>query len=645
MNFDFESELTLKRLKPRFKRKFEEANRLEDWEIFRERLILQWPRVFELLFELYGQKYDFIYHLETILDTACESFLERPEDLKALDLQRDSDPLWYRSNNMVGAALYVDLYSENLKQLKEKIPYFKSLGLTYLHLMPLFTSRPGDSDGGYAVSDYRSINPQLGTLDDLVELADELRKEGISLVLDFIFNHTSDDHRWAKLALDGSEEYQNFYYMFPNRDAPDRYEQNLREVFPSVRRGNFTWRDDIKMWVWTTFNSFQWDLNYSNPAVFSAMLGEMLFLANRGVEILRLDAVAFIWKEMGTQCENLPRAHTLIRAFHAVSSLVSPSLLYKSEAIVHPDEVKRYISKEECQLSYNPLLMALLWESLATRETKLLVQSMKHRFAVPEDCTWCNYLRCHDDIGWTFDDDDAWQVGINPQGHRDFLNQFYTGNFYGSFAKGLPFQHNPETGDMRISGTLASLAGLEDGLDRKDSHLIDLACRRIMLLNSVILSIGGIPLIYLGEEWGQLNDYQYLHDPDKSGDSRWVHRGKMKWELLEDIEGEAEEIQRKIFDQVKQLIELRKQCEALAGMETMICDLHQQNTFGYIRQHSGHRLLCVHNFSEHEIHLDGSLLRACGRCRFFFDSISKSEISTASSVPLTPYQSMWLKPA
>ncbi len=363
----------LDRLMPRLQATFEvEGMSDDDIDEITGRIGQHFPRLFRLLLELYGDRWDFFYHLEEILQTIVRGYSVRDESMRRLDRRRVNDPEWYLSEKLVGGALYVDLFSENLGKLREQIPYFQQLGVTYLHLMPLFAVRPGNSDGGYAISNYRSVDPRIGTIDDLQGLADDLREAGIILVLDFVFNHTADDHYWAQQAQSGSAEYQDYYFMFPDRTVPDQYERTLREIFPTVRRGNFTWIDGVRRWVWTTFNSFQWDLNYRNPAVFRAMLSEMLFIANTGVDMLRLDAVAFIWKQMGTGCENLPQAHTLIQAFNACARMAAPGLLFKSEAIVHPDEVVKYISVDECQTSYNPTLMALLWESLATRDTKLL---------------------------------------------------------------------------------------------------------------------------------------------------------------------------------------------------------------------------------------------------------------------------------
>tara|TARA_Y100001963_G_scaffold85561_1_gene118325 strand:- start:1110 stop:2480 length:1371 start_codon:yes stop_codon:yes gene_type:complete len=433
-------------------------------------------------------------------------------------------------------ACYVDLMGPTLTELQAKIPYFKSLGLTYLHLMPLYASPEGDSDGGYAVSDYRKVNPVLGNMKELEALSKALREAGINLVLDFVFNHTSDEHRWAKAALAGDENFQNYYYLFDDRTIPDQYEQSLREIFPQVRRGSFTWNETMQKWVWTTFNSFQWDLNYSNPAVFNAITEEMLFLANIGCAALRLDALAFIWKQMGTNCENQPNAHKLIQAFNCCLQITAPAVVFKSEAIVHPDEVLKYIRQDECQLSYNPLLMALIWNSLATRKTRLLTSSMQKSFAIEQDCSWVNYVRCHDDIGWTFDDAVAHQLGINPYDHRYFLNQFFTGRFEGSYADGVPFAENPSNGDCRVCGSLASLCGLEGALQANDQQAIDTAMRRIMLVHGIIMSIGGIPLLYSGDELGLLNDYSYRDDPAKAHDDRWVNRIAVTSAHINDIE-------------------------------------------------------------------------------------------------------------
>jgi amylosucrase len=635
-----QADLSLRRLLPRLREQLAVAAPV-DREAFEARLTANFPALFELLVRLYGGRYDFFYHLERILAAAAESWLDRPPELKRLDAARDADCCWFQSRQMLGGVCYVDLFAGSLAGIREKVPYFKELGLTYLHLMPLFACPAGENDGGYAVSSYREVNPALGSMAELQALAGELRANGISLVVDFVFNHTSDEHVWAQCARAGDPDYQEFYYMFPDRRMPDAYEQNLREIFPDVRHGSFTYVADLDRWVWTTFHSFQWDLNYGNPAVFRAMLQEMLFLANAGIEVLRLDAVAFIWKKLGTGCENLPEAHMLIRAFNALARIAAPALLFKSEAIVHPDEVAKYISPGECPLSYNPLLMALLWESLATRQVTLLQHSMRGRFRIDPRCAWVNYVRCHDDIGWTFDDAEAEEAGIHGYAHRQFLNAFYTGRFPGSFARGLPFQENPRTGDCRISGTCASLAGLEKALREETAAEVELAERRILLIHSVILSIGGIPLLYLGDEIGTVNDYGYREDPAKERDSRWVHRPYADWERMA-RRHDPVTVEARIYDGLKRLIAVRRSSPAFGGGEMQVLDSGSPHVFGYVRQNGGARVLALANFSETEQHIAANTLRLHGLSYAFTDLVSGQTISLDNDLALGPYRFVWL---
>ncbi len=650
MDLRKEAHLSLTRVLPRLRATFSDAPAAE-WQAVEARLVIHFERLFGLLHHLYGGRYDFFYHLEQILETACRLALSRPADLKVLDARREADPAWFQSQKMLGGVCYVDLFAGNLAGLRARLPYFEELGLTYLHLMPLFKAPEGENDGGYAVSSYREVNPRLGSMAELSDLACELRGQGISLTVDFVFNHTSDEHEWARRAQAGDPEYEDYYYIFPDRTVPDAYERTLREIFPDARPGSFTYRPDMGKWVWTTFYSFQWDLNYGNPAVFRAMLEEMLSLANAGVEVLRLDAVAFIWKQMGTNCENLPEAHMIIQAYNALARIAAPALLFKSEAIVHPDEVARYISPDECQLSYNPLLMALLWESLATREVRLLKESLAERFHIPPGCAWVNYVRVHDDIGWTFDDAAAWRLGINGYDHRRFLNAFYTGKFPGSFARGLTFQENPRTGDARISGTCASLSGLEKALREEGGLLrqpeqqqpgqVELAIGRILLIHSVILSIGGIPLIYLGDEVGTENDYRYRLDPAKAADSRWVHRPFTDWDRVE-RRCEPGTIENRIYAALQRLTAVRKDTPALADGAMQVVDPGNGHVFAYVRQSGQGRLLALCNFSEREQPVAANTVRANGLSYEFGDLVTGQDVALREELVLAPYQFMWL---
>ena len=641
---EIEAHRTLRRLLPRLTERYAGQMPPADWQTFTRRLEQHFPRLFGLLLALYAERYDFFYHLEAMLAAGAQAWLERPAELKALDAAREADPHWFQSNRMLGGVCYVDLFAGDLAGLHAKLPYFKELGLTYLHLMPLFQAPAGNNDGGYAVSSYRDVNPALGSLAELRDLAAALRRNGISLVLDFVFNHTSHEHAWARQALAGDPDYRDYYCIFPNREMPDAYERTLREIFPDEHPGAFSPLPGGGGWVWTTFHAYQWDLNYRNPAVSTAMAQELLFLANTGVEILRLDAVAFIWKRLGTSCENLPEAHQLIQAFNALCRIAAPALLFKSEAIVHPDEVVKYIHVDECQLSYNPLLLALLWNSLATREVRLLRAAMAQRFALPPGCAWVNYVRSHDDIGWTFSDEDAALLGVSGYDQRRFLNAFYTGRFPGSFARGLPFQENLKTGDCRISGTAASLAGLEQALadtsPRRDL-LIDHALRRLLLVYGVVLSLGGVPLLYLGDEIAMLNAHDYRQDPTKADDSRWVHRPAADWDQYA-RRHDARGVTGRMYQALRRLVALRQATPALADGGLAVLDTGSDHVFGYVRAGAGPAVTVLANFSEHPQALAAAPLALPPRLT---DLVAGRPLVVDAGVRLEPYQQLWLTAA
>lgn len=635
---------TLDRLLPRLKAHVARKKKSK-WKDVKPRIEKEFPALFHFLYSLYGDHYDFFYHLEEILKTALDTYNSRSEDLRKLDKKRVKKPLWYKDHTQVGAVGYADLFADDIPSLEKRIPYLKELKVTYFHLMPFFDCPEGHNDGGYAVSDYRNVRKDLGTMNDLVTFAQKLRKENISLCVDFVFNHTSNEHTWAKKAKQGVEKYQQFYHMFDNRTLPDQYDQTLREIFPGVRRGNFTWIEEIKKWVWTTFHNYQWDLNYKNPEVFRSILDEMLFLANQGVEIFRLDAIAFTGKTLGTTSENQPEAHNLVRALNALINIAAPSVVFKSEAIVHPNFVNSYISEEECELSYNPLLMALMWEALATRDVKLLQHSMKNRFKIPHDTAWVNYVRSHDDIGWTFSDEDAGEVGINGYDHRQFLNQFYVGKYPGSFSRGEAFQHNPDTGDMRICGMAASLTGMEKALQKDDTNEKKYSIRRLTLMYGISAFIGGIPLIYLGDELGLLNDYSYRDHPEKKEDSRWVHRVSVDKETLHKRKNPGT-IESEIFSNISRLIDLRTTEPVFGIADTKFHDLQNRYLFCFERSMDYTKALYIGNFSEHKTSLSGYFLMQILNCDpddILNDLWSKKSLLLTKNIDIDPYQFLVLK--
>jgi amylosucrase len=470
----------------------------------------------------------------------ARGFAARPQALRQRDEARLRMPDHLQTPDRIGYATYVDQFAGTLTGVTQHIDHLRSLGITYLHLLPLLHARPAPNDGGYAVMDYRSVQPELGTMDDLAKLADDLHEAGIDLTIDLVLNHVAQEHSWAVKARQGDPKYRNYFYIFDDRTLPDQFDQTVSEVFPEFAPGNFTYNEDLQGWVWTTFNSWQWDVNWTNPDVFCEFVDIIVNLANKGVDCLRLDAIAFIAKQMGTSCQNLPEVHVLTQALRSVLRIVAPSLSFKAEAIVGPDDLVQYLglgrfAGKISDLAYNNALMVHIWSTLATSDARLMAHALNRLPEIPATATWVTYIRCHDDIGWAIDDADAGAVGWGGAAHRSFLAAYYRGDFPDSPARGADFQENPAIGDRRTSGSAASLTGLEAALDSHDERGIELAQRRLLMAHAMIYGFGGIPLLWMGDEIALLNDRDYVDDPDHADDNRWLHRPRMDWNLVERV--------------------------------------------------------------------------------------------------------------
>ncbi|WP_027883290.1 alpha-amylase family protein [Meiothermus rufus] len=580
---------------------------------------------------------------ERVAQVIGQNLAQRPAELLALDLKRVHAPDWFQQPHMHGYIAYADRFAGNLKGVAEHIPYLKELGIRYLHLMPLLLPREGENDGGYAVADYRRVRPDLGSMDDLEALCTQLRQEGISLCLDLVLNHVAREHPWAEAARKGDLHYRGYFYIFPDRTLPDAFERSLPEVFPDFAPGNFTWDDELKGWVWTTFHSWQWDVNWSNPEVFLEYLDLILWLANKGVEVFRLDAIAFTWKRMGTPCQNQPEVHALTQALRAAVRIAAPAVAFKAEAIVAPEDLIAYLGTgahygKVSELAYHNTLMVQIWSSLASRDTRLFTQALRRFPQKPPSTAWATYLRCHDDIGWAISDTDAAAVGLSGPAHRRFLSEFYKGDFPGSFARGMHFQENPATGDRRTSGSTASLAGLETALASGNPRLIHLALERILLAHAVFIGYGeGIPLIYMGDELGLLNDYDYVQDPAHKDDNRWLHRPKMDWAKAEKRHQEGT-IEHRLFHGIKRLLEARARTPQLhAAFPTEALWQPNPHLLVLKRAHPMGTLVQVYNFSEQDQPLPWETLRTEGIVQPY-DRIEE----TIAPAYLRPYARLWL---
>src|SRR3954454_18788702 len=564
----------------------------EEGDAFLARAELALFDVHEPLAVLYGEDADLLFAraLRIVLAAAAE----RPTELRRLDRRREIDPAWFQRARMQGYVCYVDRFCGTLAELPGKLDYLSELGTTYLHLMPLRRPRPGENDGGYAVMDYRAVDPRLGTMADLEKVALELHERDMSLCIDLVLNHTASEHAWAQSWLAGDPAYADFYTAFPDRQLPDAYDATIPEVFPDRAPGSFSWVpeacDGAGGWVWTTFWPYQWDLDYTNPAVTLAMLGEITWLANRGVDVFRMDAVPFMWKRLGTSCQNQPEGHTLLQLLHALTRLAAPGVLFKAEAIVSPEDLVPYLGghdryRPECELAYHNQLMVMLWSSLATQDARLARAALGRMRPIPPTTSWCTYVRGHDDIGWAITDEDAAAIGTGGAGHRRFLNDFYSGRFPGSFARGALFQENEVTGDARISGSAASLCGIDQALADGDEAGLEAGIRRLVLLYSVVYAFGGIPLLYMGDELALRNDAGYLADPERAPDNRWMHRPPMDWAAAH-RRSDPRSLEGRVFAELRRLGAARRSLLALrGGGETTLLDAGSDAVLAWQRRH------------------------------------------------------------
>ena len=584
----------------------------QDLRHFYTRLGANFYGIHSLFERLYGHRDDFAELAQQLVETMARQYIKRPNKLRQLDLDREKDYNWFLSQKWAGMALYCKGFAGTLQGLQERLHYFQELGINLVHVMPIMRCPEGSSDGGYAISDFREINPDVGTLEDVRNLAAEMKNRDILLVLDVVVNHTSNMHHWATRARAGEKKYQDYFYTFENRNVPDMFEQSMPEIFPETAPGNFTWDEEMGRWVMTVFNDYQWDLNYSNPAVFIEMLNIILFWANQGADILRLDAVAFLWKKIGSTCQNEREAHLLLQLLKDCCQVTAPGVVFIAEAIVAPIEMIKYFGEDaviakECEIAYNATFMALLWDAVATKNARLLNQGIKNLPVKLDRATWLNYVRCHDDIGLGFDDRDILLCDYEPARHRKFLVDYFTGKFDDSHARGLPFGQNNKTGDSRISGSLASLVGLEYALKTGDNQAISDSIKIILLLHGMILSFGGIPLLYYGDEIGTLNDDSYRNDPYKKGDTRWVHRPSIDWDKAE-LRNTPGTVEYEIFSALKRMIAVRKEIEVFADFNNReLIEVENPHLFVFGRYHlqkPNERVLVVANFSNKPQHLN-----------------------------------------
>ncbi len=582
--------------------------------------------------------------LPKVIDVIANIYKSRSAELRARDNARILNPDWFQREDAIGYVAYTDLFAGDLNGVRKKIDYLKDLGISYLHLMPLLTPRPSPNDGGYAVMDYRTIRKDLGTIKDLARLTSELHESGISLTLDLVLNHVAKEHEWALKAKAGEKKYRDYFYAYSDRTIPDQYEKTLPEVFPAFAPGNFTFDEEMKAWVWTTFNDYQWDVNWSNPDIFLEYVDIIGYLANQGTDCVRLDAIAFIWKRLGTDSQNQPEVHAITQALRAAAHISTPALIFKAEAIVGPKEVVHYLGQgahagKVSDIAYHNSLMVQIWSALASRDGRLMAHALSKFAPVPTTSGWATYLRCHDDIGWAIDDADAGELGINPHAHRAFLAEFYANEFEGSFARGVHFQSNPETGDRRTSGSAASLTGIEAALEKKDSAFLATAIDRFKCAYAMVFGFGGLPLLYMGDELGMLNDKSYLNDPAKAEDNRWIHRPEMDWSLVKSAE-KGRGVEGEINKAIRSLIRARKLLPSLhAATSTEVFTTNNPAVIIFRRKHAAGNLIQIYNLSERAQKVSMHMI-ASGN---LLEVISGERLHIYEEMTVPAYAAWWLQ--
>lgn len=604
-------------------------------KIFAQRMEKHQDELRWLYMELYGN--DAMY--AELCEQMHDYYLKRSTELKKRDIKKEKNPDWFKEKEMLGMMLYIDNFAGNLKGVEKKLAYLKECNVNCLHLMPFLDTPKGKSDGGYAVADFRKVRPDLGTMKDLARLTEKCHENGMNVCMDFVMNHTSEEHEWAKRARAGEGEYMSRYFFYDNGDIPARYEETVPQVFPTTAPGNFTWLPEIGHYVLTTFYPYQWDLNYRNPRVFNEMMYNFLFLANQGMDIIRIDAVPYIWKELGTSCRNLKEVHTVVRMMRMIAEIVCPSVILLGEVVMEPEKVVPYfgtVEKPECHMLYNVTTMATTWNSIATRDIRLLKKQMDIVSRLPKQYTFLNYLRCHDDIGWGLDFDTMKQWGMEEPSHKRYLNDYFTGKIADSISRGELYNDDPVTQDARFCGTTASMCGIEAAGFEGNAEKMQTAIQEDLMLHAYMLTQSGIPMLYSGDELGQVNDYSYKEDAEKVSDSRYLHRGIFQW-ILADKRKDLSTVQGQLFQMLNRLEQIRRQENVFSQeAEVYTYDVHNDSILGILREYKGERFIALFNFSENE---QTAWMQEEG----IFRNLVNGEIVEVKDPVLKGYEFVWMK--
>ncbi|MGS0743931.1 alpha-amylase family glycosyl hydrolase [Glaciimonas sp. GG7] len=603
-----------------------------------QRFAAQSPLLLQRLTQLYGSRDNFASWFGDMMEAVARLHAARPVALRTQDTERVNQQDWFLAQSMLGYSAYADRFAGTLNGVAQRIAHLQELGVTYLHLLPFLRARAGENDGGFAVASFDDIAPHLGSMTDLEALTAQLRTAGISLCSDFILNHVADDHAWAQGAAGGDVRLQDYFYLFKDRVIPDQFEQTLVQIFPQAAPGNFTWSGQMQAWVWTTFYPYQWDLNYANPAVLSEMVSALLGLANRGIEVFRLDSTAFLWKREGTNGMNQPEAHWILQVLRCITEIAAPGVLLKAEAIVPMTELPAYFGEDEgrgreCHLAYHSSLMAAGWAALAEQRIDVLSRVIDATPALPAAGSWLTYVRCHDDIGWNVLRPEL--AGIDPDNNRlANVSAFFAGTDPTSFSGGTAFQTSPGLAAHGTNGMTSSLVGFERARTTSD---VDLAQRRMMLLYGLALSFGGLPLLYMGDEMALENDISEASLAARNIDSRWLQRPH--WDEKRHAQRTSTDLTAgKVFTAIRSMTQQRQRQNTLAAdvPRKLIVSGHP----AVLALKRGEQFIALSNFSQQDVTLD--LLAINNNvAALWFDCLSEKYVTDMVTLP--SWGTMWLE--
>ncbi|OHT04976.1 Amylosucrase [Tritrichomonas foetus] len=579
-------------------------------------------------------KYNLLYHDDSmfhdLVDRIYNYYIKRCPPLKKIDEERMNSS-WFRKNDIFGVQIYVENFSGTFKNLETKLDYLEMLKVKMIYLMPFLDSPEGKSDGGFACSDYKNVRSDLGTMDDLQHLIKCIHERGMIFMGVLVINHTSDEHEWAKKAKAGDEEYQKRYHFYDNWLIPNEFERTKGEFFPEVAPGNFTWVPECHKIVMTTYHPYQWDLNYENPIVFNEMADNLLFLANKGVDIFSLNSPLDIWKEVGTECYNLPNAHIIMRLFRIIIEIVCPGVIFEE------DNLPSIFPEPENAIFGDKGIKSAILGAVGLRDVQMLKEWITQRWST--DRSFYNFVSDQDEVRWSWGLTNPETAGYQFHTVYRYLNDIFSGRMEGSKSRGVVCFENLVTCEARVVGTLASLAGLEYAVETNDQHLISESIKRIVMTYSLLISLPGIPILYSGDELGLLNYYDYINEKNINSDVRFIVRNKFPWEKVEKL-NDSESIQHRIFYGIVKLMTARTQDDVFSASakesDFHVVDIPEVTVLVLHRFYQGRLYLFIFNMYEYPrkvfLDYDGD----------FTDIITGEPFGSVKEIKLPSYSFKWL---